>query len=555
MPSRKSGSSEATLSDSRRTSLRRLSSIASFQNLFIRRRSNNATDQTANSSSSNLSVTSTTVNAPGPTKKYNGSTSESEQGDTVTELPLPPLASQAPARRSSYICLPDDPIGGMPRSRTFSNLPVPTRTKKTMPSKSHSRLPSAFLPSTRLPSPPMSTRKHSHSRLFSMENKAPPVRNRIKRSDTEPLLGVDVQQQSHLPRSTAFKENISLSPIKPLPARDMFHHKDQYSSSPPSQQYHSAHTWSDTSSEGSDPCLSGTLPFGSSPPYANHPAVQIAREHKSSPAYRSSRDRPPTPGASALEPMAAQRWKSQPILTNRSNNRRNSHVTEIKQPRLMSARQAPTPPPKTPLATSQAPASTKPKTTNVNQHTTHAPILCDSTNSTSSQPKPTNTSPPKTKPIPRHHLTISTSEPPAYWSGRLSALTDRYRNAELLQHLSRPASHPSPKTQTHKMHTPEASIARLHKALEFLEECCTTAEARESLRFFRGTFAVGMKLPELKPRLGAGIGVENGGGGGGASGASGGGEDSAMATMSENRKVSFMDRLLGRQKRRSLVLV
>ena len=340
MPSRKSNASDATLSSSsRRSSLRRLSSIASFQNLFTRRRSQNVTDNhTAVSSSSDLSASAcsssvdTTLKLFGP----NSSLLNNDQ-DQLGELPAAPPPTHSSNRRSSYICLPDDPIGGMPRSRTFSNLPVPTRVKKTpaisLGSSSHNRLPSDICPSTRLPSPSASTRKHSHSRLIS----GPPTR--MKRSDTEPLLGLEQgYNAASLPRSTAFKENISLSPIKPLPALEMgyqekYHH---YSSSPhhPSQ-YQPPGAWISSPSDGVD-ALSCSLPstasYSPKPPppiskYASHPAIQMVRDYKSSPArppYRSSRDRPPTPGASSLNPapqrQPTQRWNSQPVLTARPNN-------------------------------------------------------------------------------------------------------------------------------------------------------------------------------------------------------------------------------------------
>lgn len=370
MPSRKNDSSDSQTA-SRRGSLRRLSSIASFQALFSRRRSNNVTDPTANSSSSNLSLSSSTIaNAPEPVIEAAASHSNKQDEDTLGELPHPPMQNQFPAKRSSHFCLPDDPIGGMPRSRTFSNLPLPTKTKKTAPlisSKSQSRLPSAFLPSTRLPSPPMSNRKHSHTRLASAGTNIPTVRNRMKRSDTEPLLGVKAEQPSRsLPRSTAFKENIAISPIKPLPAMDMSDCSDYYSMSPTSEFY--APYSAQGESEGDEPLVSAN--FASSPPsfgYPQHPAVRIRKEHKSSPLYRSAKDRPPTPGG--CKAMDLQRWYSQPVLTNTTNTIRHTYQSrEIKQTRLMSARQAPTPPlAKTPITT-QSTATSKLKHSNNSSH-------------------------------------------------------------------------------------------------------------------------------------------------------------------------------------------
>ncbi|KAK3703687.1 hypothetical protein LTR37_014265 [Vermiconidia calcicola] len=542
MPSRKSGSSDAP-SESRRTSLRRLSSIASFQTLFNRRRSNN-TEHAAASSSSNLSLSSTIANAPEPA----ASTPQDE--DSVPDLPPPPQPTHLPPRRSSHICLSDDPIGGMPRSRTFSNLPLPTRAKKTttnhiLPSKSHSRLPSALLPSTRLPSPPITTRKHSHSRLASAENHKPPtLRNRMRRSDTEPLLGVNMhgEQQSHarhgsqLPRSTAFKENISLSPIKPLPALDINTYASSSCAFSSSNLSRSLHAWHEHS-DGSEPLLSLS-------PYAQHPGVQMAREHKSSPANRHSQNRQGTPGAAT----SFQRWNSQPMLTNQTN--RNSQHSEVKQTRLMSARQPPTPPaPKTPFSSSQNPKGGKTKNINNSASTTHilstsehTPLLSRSTGSSKLPFRLTPSPPSQPTPSP---LKIWHSEPPAYWSGRLSALLDRYRNEDLhTSNLLSPSSstHHTPKSQTDALHAPEATTARLRRAFEYLHSQCGSQEAQESLGHFQVQYAANLKVPELARycvppiRLGGGKVTTEGNG------------------MSQGRKASFMERLLGKGGRGGVVV-
>lgn len=133
MPSRKSDTTEASHTESHRSSLRRFSSIASFQalNPFNRRRSTN-NDNTIVSSSSTLSLSSSTNAASKPNQKLASSSSSGHfpSDDDLTALPLPPVPGLTTSRRSSYICLPDDPIGGMPRSRTFSNLPMPTRARR-----------------------------------------------------------------------------------------------------------------------------------------------------------------------------------------------------------------------------------------------------------------------------------------------------------------------------------------------------------------------------------------------------------------------------------------
>ena len=596
MPSRKSNASDATLSSSsRRSSLRRLSSIASFQNLFTRRRSQKVTENhTAVSSSSDLSASASSSSVDTTLKLFgpNSSLPNNDQ-DQLGELPAAPPPTHSNNRRSSYICLPDDPIGGMPRSRTFSNLPVPTRVKKTpaisVGSSSHNRLPSDIWPSTRLPSPSASTRKHSHSRLIS----GPPTR--MKRSDTEPLLGLERgYNTASLPRSTAFKENISLSPIKPLPALDMGYQEKhhQHSSSPhhPSQ-YQPPGAWISSPSDGVD-ALSCSLPstasYSPKPPppiskYASHPAIQMVRDYKSSPArppYRSSRDRPPTPGASSLnaapQRQPTQRWNSQPVLTARPNNHEHpprkdskyhkvrsssSHSSscsyaktradtpsvleqEIRPTRLLSAKQAPTPqPPKTPIGTKAAIA------------------VGNKVKDPTSEQTPTQSHHTASK-SPRQ---ITSYEPPAYWAGRLTALTDRYRNEELSSFLlpnSKSASSSSttltPKAQTDKFHTAEASTVRLKRALTELESRCAPsgareAGARESLYAFQSQYAQMMNLPELRPpKLVLHLG--NGDGGGDGAGMDGAAAPAAEAGLGDVRKASFMDRLLGRQgKRRSLV--
>ena len=97
-------------------------------------------------------------------------------------------------------------------------------------------------------------------------------------------------------------------------------------------------------------------------------------------------------------------------------------------------------------------------------------------------------------------------------------------------------------------------MARLRRAFETLHELCETAEARRSLAGFRLRFAavMGREVGELGCG-GGGVGgvicLDGPGVGGGEVGVGG------VGGMSESRKLSFMDRLLGRQgKRRSHVI-
>jgi hypothetical protein len=364
MPSRKSESGDGPPSSSRRSSMRRLSSIASFYalNPFHRRRSNNTDASTAASSTSNLSLASSSTQPPKPSSLQTSSSQILPTKDDFTAQPIPTVPADLPSQRSSYICLPDDPIGGMPRSRTFSNLPLPTRARKNsavQPSESPSRLSSVFLPSTRLPSPAMSNRKHSMSRLGAGHSTNHRIRNRMKRSDTEPLLPADLEHVNVV-RSTAFKENISLSPVKPLPMTS-YDNKELYGSTLPSRSYASRHAWADASDAAtpvpdlSEPSHTRALrawadhagsihTYGSSIPHLRQ-VSHASKASFSSPVYHSSHERAPSPG----KPMPVQRWNSQPVLSN-ITNRRNSRY-EIMERRLMSEVQpeAPPPPPKTPM--------------------------------------------------------------------------------------------------------------------------------------------------------------------------------------------------------------
>ncbi|KAK0937232.1 hypothetical protein LTR29_011149 [Friedmanniomyces endolithicus] len=563
MPFRKSESSDAA-SDSKRKSLQRLSSIASFQalNPFTRRRSNNTTDTTTtNSSTSNLSLSSTAANAPLPPPQCLQSSSSQlfSIEDEVTALSIPPVLGAFPSQRSSYICLPDDPIGGMPRSRTFSNLPLPNRARRNtalprVPSQSHTRIPSTFLSSSRLPSPAASNRKHSVSKLPLSEPKAPVIRNRMKRSDTEPLLPVNAEPVATVGRSTAFKENISPSPVKLLPETAMYEDRDFYDSSYPPRGYADRHGWVDTG-KGSEPLLHFDAcgeNFSSSlrdPQHVSH----ASKASFSSPAYRSTRERPSTPAG----PAPVQRWNSQPVLTN-VTNRRNSRHGEILERRLLSSVQPdpPAPPPETTLS---AEALVSGKVTALKKSTPQLPQLAERDPSLSRllskarAPSPSRSAqqvhftplPSSTRPQ-LNFSQITAAEPVPYWCGRFSALNDRYRNDELALHLG------ASKAQSDKMHSVEANTRRMRRALERLHGLCATAEARESLVVFQLQFAAMQGLPELGRPLQLNLperkivlnAVR-----GGSEEERGPDVGEGVDGVAEKRKGSFMDRLLGRSRR------
>ena len=550
MPSRKSETSE-THTDSRRESLRRLSSLASLQaliNPFARRRSNQTDASTAASSTSNLSISSTAANAPQIHKcSLISSSPLFPIQDELTEVPVPPVPTYTASRHGSYVCMPDDPIGGMPRSRTFSNLPLPTRAWRNngmVGSKSHARLPSTVLAPTRLPTPPASTRRHSNMRPTPADAKPSVIKNRAKRSDTEPLLSVKRGQggSSHVGRSTAFKENLTFSPVKPLPPMRVVDNKDFHGSSLPSRA-DANKTGEVDYSECTEHFLQSPSDFISSLPLPHYRQRSLVSFAQSSPAYRSARERPATPSASKPEPV--QRWNSQPILSS-ITNRRNSRHDEILERRLMSAvlPVPPPPPPKTPLATQASTSGKLKKSLHHSMgHMRQASEQSPSLEHPSNKPRTTSPRKPPTANLPTHGTTLQIAhpEPVAYWCGRFAALNDRYRNEELSLHLN------GPRRQSDSMHTPENNARRMRRALEHLHTSCVTVEAREAFAVFQAELAKWQGLPDLgRPfvvDVGRRILL------GGIANTDGVGDDREGCSASEKRERSFMERLLGRGKK------
>lgn len=567
MPSRKSEPSE-TKAEPRRSSLRRLGSIASLQTLnpFNRRRSNNTvTDSPA--STSNTSLSSTAANPPLPNKSFTSSSpiQEDEPEDEAKPLPAPP---QEPARKASYICLPDDPIGGMPRSRTFSNLPVPTRMKKPGiglgQSKSHTRLPSALLP-TRIPSPRPSTRKHSVTRLTTIDSNTP-SKDSVARSDLEPLFNFSFDQPSNQRRSTAFKENFSIGPTRQVAYPERKDTKDFYPPSAiPSRAYYERHTAAN-SGHASQASLSYGYGFHHTPSaststmsltkYAELPEgayKRFSHKYDSSPIYRSSRDRAPTPS------QPVQRWNSQPVLTSqqamnnpnpplqRSNR---SSFGEIKQTRLMSAMPPPTPPPpKTPLGAEML-GQSQLKSSNSSSH-----IVRESAKGLKLDIKPVH---PVTRAKAEAHKevnklnpngSIKRAEPSAYWTGRFSSLNDKYRNDDLMRALNLDAAKSpttfSSKADTDKLYTPAATEARMRRAVKYLHSECATDEARQSFYKWQQSLKDALNAPELrKPVGGKSCALQMS-----LSEVLRTSETNGYGTppLSAGRKISFMDRLLGKK--------
>ncbi|KAI5199271.1 hypothetical protein E4T39_06327 [Aureobasidium subglaciale] len=175
MPARQHpASSEVALSPSptlphHRSSLRRLSSLANLQqfnpfNSFNRRRSSHGTQNSDED--------------PYLLKTY----------------------------QQTYMSLSEDPLPVLPKSRTFSNLPM-TRTRN------HSKPPASMKPSSRIPTPSMGL--NARARLASATKSILKVGNRrgLVRSDTEPLL-IPHRTPDASGSARVLKENVSLSTNK-----------------------------------------------------------------------------------------------------------------------------------------------------------------------------------------------------------------------------------------------------------------------------------------------------------------------------------------------------
>lgn len=524
-------------SDFRQSSMRRLSSIASLHQLlpFSRRRSNNAPDNGTASCSSNVSLHSSTANN---SETLTASSSQTFP-DTVVDTPAPTPSQVSSLRRSGYFCLPDDPIGGMPRSRTFSNLPLPSRARKQpqiTSSRAHSRHPSAVAPNSRLPTPPASKRRY----ISAVTGHGPPrgleTRNRLKRSDTEPLLSAKPDQEIQSRRSTAFKENFSLSPAKLLPEPDRWD-EELFGSSLPSKcssSYLHSIVANGPTGLPQHPSLSAAIP--TAPPKA-----------AGSSPYRNVPERTTTPGA--LGPQLAQRWSSQPVLSNVTNTRPTKHH-EVKPTRLLSARQAPTPPPPRTLANRQAVETNRPKSmydlTQLRQSPDLGTLFADTASSRQARLlhnlKPSQ-------------LQVSTAEPPAYWAGRLSALLDGYRNEELAANATA-LDVTRTRAETDRLNAPGTTTARIRRAFEHLYSLCVTEAARKSFVVFQMQYAALQNNPELSRPIKLDKPSPLAGGEGSRGGDPVGGTWSSnlpgMTASSTARKFSFMERLLGKNKRSSI---
>jgi len=309
----------------RRVSLRRLGSLANINfNLFNRRRSHPVADTAAiPSDSALLSI----PDMPSETDSSQSSLTllaSTARGGTALSV-QPQFKQTSSQRRRSYIPLPDDSCGPLPRSRTLSNLPIPVKSKTPVSAlKSKSTM---MLPPSRIPTPP----KFDGRVRLASNTKAAVKSTRAKvmqRSDTEPLLSAQsfAPTSGNASRVTAFKENLTLSPIKPLPRIHVF---EDIAAAPPHL------------------LQPKRMPAQATPVTALKASQRsIGTSPQSSPITKPSFKRPATPKTMA-------RHASQPVLTLASQNmggKRHSYGAGIKQHKLLTPRQPPTPnPPVTPL--------------------------------------------------------------------------------------------------------------------------------------------------------------------------------------------------------------
>ena len=102
------------------------------------------------------------------------------------------------------------------------------------------------------------------------------------------------------------------------------------------------------------------------------------------------------------------------------------------------------------------------------------------------------------------------------------------------------------KSETDKMHSAEANTNRMRRAVEFLHGQCANEEAKESFLKWQKQLAVALDSPELARPVGGGstrsCALEM-------SLRENEADSSTNLSLSAGRKISFMDRLLGRRQK------
>lgn len=308
--------------------LRRLSSLANLNlNPWNRRRSHLISD-TAALASSETALTMPTL----PSEVDDSHPSSTSFAASVEVDGTMPTQSKSTfsTRRRSFVILSDESCHILPRSRTLSNLPVPIKAKgPTSAPKSRSTM---MLPPSRIPTPKPDGRARLASATKSILKHSKDIV--LQRSDTLPLLSENTfpNPSSGTSRTTAFKENLRLSPVKQSPRIDIFDNGFASGSPLPLPATHSD-------------CSHGHRPYQATPQIAFRTTVL---DPQSSPIRESTFRRPSTPAN-------VDRYDSQSVLASISHNacrKRVSYSAGIKQHQLLTPRHPPTPPqPVAPLKT------------------------------------------------------------------------------------------------------------------------------------------------------------------------------------------------------------
>lgn len=215
--------------------------------------------------------------------------------------------------------------------------------------------------------------------------------------------------------------------------------------------------------------------------------------------------------------QAMQRWNSQPLLSN-ATNLRLPHK-EIKQTRLLSVRQAPTPPIShavlAPTQFTNVDGIERASQSKRNIFLRKPAIRRDSAVADFGPQSPPQEdhgaiiSLPRSE-VARDQARITEAEPLAYWTGRFSALADRMCNRELEQQLNPdPSSWKQKVSKTNAslktwqasriedLYSSEATLTRTKHALYQLHSLCATEAARQSFRAWLVQFESSMKEPTI----------------------------------------------------------
>ncbi|QIW95022.1 hypothetical protein AMS68_000540 [Peltaster fructicola] len=473
------------------SSMKRLSSLSSLHQLLPFSRSRRTTIDT---NDSNPPI------QPSPAESH-------EEKRILEEVshnsrPAPPHAYGGFLRKSNYASVPDSASAGLPRRKTFSNLPLPVKSRKQA-AHTASVQPIPSLTASRFSAPSEPSRRHlSHK---SVNNTSGRHGSKLPRSDTEPLLVGKGKGAVSL--AQMLKENVpvfSKSRAGPPGFDDLFASSVVSNDSDTTSIISRGRTRSRLPRE---PSFHGVLPNSS-------PSLKGKQVDRTAEFFL---------GQPQSQVPFAQRWNSQPNLFGRSQK------TE-------SIRPHPTPPP------SVLPSFSHQLTRSLLGESPFTKPLGKLDESEVFQAGEDTT------PYSPSLQAVSAAEPLAYWAGRLSTLQDRAKDQETKRYFAKLDEEFQMRHGPDKVYENAISTVLTRKALESLYDCCVTSEARESFVLFQLQYAALLGDPELarpigrtKPfvlksrQLDLGKVPSN-----------------TPSPSSSSRSVSFVKRLLGRGKRGSI---